>query len=75
MRRLQALGVVVQAHQAPRARAAQVRQQLGSPGEAVALQLDVLDRLRYGAAAGAGQSHAGWWREFRAAGKACSHRG
>jgi len=80
MRQLQALGVVVLPHQAPRGRAAQVRQQLGITGEAVAQQLDALDRLRYGAAAGAAgaagstRSHAGWWREFRAAAKACARQ-
>ena len=67
MRQLLALGVAVLPHHAPRERAAQVRQQIGSPGEAVALQLEQLDQLRYGDTAGAGHNHAGWWRGFRAA--------
>ena len=70
MRRLQALGVAVLPHHAPRERAAQVRLQLGVAGEAVALQLEALDRLRYGApagAAGATSGHSGWWRGFSAA--------
>ena len=70
MRQLQALGVSVLPHHAPRERAAQVRLQLGAAGESVALQLETLDRLRYGApagAAGAAARHSGWWRAFRAA--------
>ncbi len=63
---LQALGVAVQRHHPPMARAALVRQALGPAGEPVALQLEILDRQRYG---GQGPSLAlrGWWRDFRAA--------
>ena len=46
--RLQALGVVVHAHHAPRERAARVRAALGAAGESAAAQLDALDRQRYG---------------------------
>ena len=75
MRQLQKLGVVVQPHQAPRARAALVRQQLGSPGEAVALQLEVLDLQRYGARVDSARGHAGWWRDFRMAVKGFARTG
>ena len=67
MRQLQGLSVSVLQHHAPRERAAQVRLQLGAAGEAVALQLEALDRLRYGAPVGATAGHSGWWRGFRAA--------
>jgi protein-glutamine gamma-glutamyltransferase len=68
--RLLALGVVVQAHHAPRTRAARVREALGERGEAVASLLDALDRSRY---AGADRSASprtrwrGWWRSFNSA--------
>ncbi len=60
-RRLAALGVVVQAHEAPRTRAAQVRAELGERGAALADALDALDRLRY---ADAGEPGRAWWRGF-----------
>ncbi len=66
--RLQALGVDVQAHHAPRERAARLRAKLGPAGEAAAAQLERLDALRYGAPATAASRWAGhrnWWREFR----------
>lgn len=70
--RLQALGVDVQAHHAPRERAARVRAALGAAGTAAAAQLDALDLQRYGTAAcaaGSGataqHSHRRWWRQFR----------
>ena len=69
-KRLQALGVAVQPHQAPRERAARVRAALGASGEAVALQLEQLDRLRYASLAPAGLVHAAWWRGFVASVKA-----
>ena len=75
MRQLQMLGVVVQTHQAPRARAAQVRQQLGSLGETVALQLEVLDLQRYGQHGRATPGDAAWWRDFKAAAKGCARAG
>ena len=65
---LQALGVTVQLHHAPRARAELVRQQLGPAAENLALQLDLLDRQRYGAGSGASATtHGAWWRGFKAA--------
>ena len=68
MRQLLALGVAVQPHHAPRERAQRVRLALGAPGEAVAAQLDALDRQRYGSAAT--PLLATWWRGFKAAARA-----
>ena len=65
MARLQRLGVTVQMHQAPRERAARVRAALGARGEALAQQLEALDRQRYGEAVmprSAGWSV--WWHGF-----------
>jgi transglutaminase-like putative cysteine protease len=75
---LLALGVPVQRHHPPMARAALVRQTLGPAGEALAQQLDQLARQRYGSdlvAGGAGTAAPavaprGWWRRFRAAARA-----
>ncbi|MDP3610545.1 MAG: transglutaminase-like domain-containing protein, partial [Rubrivivax sp.] len=64
MRRLSKLGVHVQAHHAPRERAARVRQALGARGETLAGELDALDRQRYGGAVSAVALSA-WWRRFR----------
>ena len=65
LRRLQAQGVPVQTHHAPRTRAAQVRAVLGARGEAAAALLDALDRQRYAQASA--QLPRGWWRQFSAA--------
>ena len=65
LRRLQAQGVPVQTHHAPRTRAAQVRAVLGPRGEAAAALLDALDRQRYAQASA--QLPRGWWRQFSAA--------
>ena len=46
--RLAALKVPVAPHQAPRKLAAEVRATLGTRGEALAQELEALDRLRYG---------------------------
>ena len=71
VRRLQQLGVVVQAHHAPRERAAQVRAALGPRGAALADLLEQLDRQRYGApAATSGKVGRHWWRDFSAAARA-----
>ena len=64
--RLAALGVRVQPHHAPRARAAEVRKQLGPSGEAAAQQLESLDRQRY-AAQPVAPSLRQWWKAFDAA--------
>ena len=64
--RLAALGVEAEAHEAPRTLAARVRAQLGSRAEALAAQLEALDRLRYGRAATKRLDPA-WWRGFAAA--------
>jgi protein-glutamine gamma-glutamyltransferase len=64
--RLHALGVAVQPHHAPRARALQVRAALGARGEPLAVLLEALDRSRYGAQAGtpSGLAPRVWWRQF-----------
>ena len=66
--RLQALGVAVLPHHAPRARAERVRSALGVQGEAAAALLDDLDRQRYGG--GPAALATGWWRRFTAATRA-----
>jgi protein-glutamine gamma-glutamyltransferase len=68
-RRLGALGVVVQPHQPPRARAAQVRQALGPRGEPLAALLEALDRERYATVGPAPSAMGlrGWRRRFEAA--------
>jgi len=68
-RRLARLGVVVQPHDPPRARASRVREVLGPPGQALAELLDALDRQRYGGPP-AGTPQRGWWRAFAAAARA-----
>jgi transglutaminase-like putative cysteine protease len=74
--RLLRLGVEVAASDPPRARAARVRQRLGARGEALALALEALERLRYAPAtaqAGAGAATRTprpppqWWAQFVAA--------
>ena len=65
--RLQRLGVVVQPHEPPRTRAARVRGQLGAAGEALAAQLEALDRLRYAESARARTVLRHWWPAFAAA--------
>jgi transglutaminase-like putative cysteine protease len=62
-RRLLALGVAVALHDAPRARAAQVRAQMGTRGEVLALELDRLDQQRY-ARAGRPATDRRWWARF-----------
>ncbi|MBL8342995.1 MAG: DUF3488 domain-containing transglutaminase family protein [Rubrivivax sp.] len=65
--RLAALGVAVQPHEPPRTRAQRVRERLGTAGEAVAAQLEALDRLRYAEQAAARELARRWWPQFRAA--------
>ena len=67
--RLAALGLDASAHDTPRALAARVRALLGARGEALAAELERLERLRYGRAAIARPS-AGWWRAFAQAARA-----
>lgn len=62
--RLAALGVEVGPQHAPRERALRVRRQLGDRGEAIAAQLEALDRQRYGAQGPSTSVGAGWWRDF-----------
>jgi hypothetical protein len=64
--RLAQLRVPVQAHDPPRTRAQRVRQHLGAPGEALALELETLDRARY-AHAGRVRVERAWWQRFTAA--------
>ena len=68
--RLLALGVAVQAHHAPRARAALVRAALGARGEALADTLDALDAARYARAGPAAAPQRAWWQRFQAAARA-----
>lgn len=72
--RLAALGVAVEPHHPPRERAARVRQALGARGEALATELEALDRLRYGSA-GRPAGAAGWWPRFAAAARAAAVAG
>ena len=65
-KRLMALGFATEAHEPPRTLAARVRQQLGGTAEALAAQLEALDRQRYGRGAAAKPDPA-WWRAFAAA--------
>ncbi len=67
--RLAALGVEVLPHHPPRERALRVRSRLGQRGEAVAAQLDALDRQRYGSADN-NRGGRGWWPGFAAASRA-----
>ncbi len=64
--RLAALKVQVHAHEAPRTRAQRVRASLGAAGEAVATELEALDRLRYAATA-VRRPGAQWWKRFDSA--------
>jgi hypothetical protein len=66
LQRLQALGVDVRPHHAPRTRAEHVRARLGSHGEVLAGLLDALDRERY-AGSGRHMPERSWWRRFSAA--------
>ena len=65
-KRLAGLGVVAADHEPPRALAGRVRAQLGARGEALALQLEALDGLRYGRAA-VPRPDPAWWQAFAAA--------
>ncbi len=67
--RLARLGVAVQPHDAPRARASRVRATLGPPGQHLAELLDALDHQRYGGAAAVATPRR-WWRDFTAAARA-----
>ncbi|MBX3644025.1 MAG: DUF3488 domain-containing transglutaminase family protein [Rubrivivax sp.] len=70
--RLAQLQVTVQAHDPPRTRAERVRQRLGAAGEALAQQLEALDRARY-AQPGRGGLARGWWRRFAELASAAGH--
>jgi hypothetical protein len=61
--RLQQLQVPVQPHDPPRTRALRVRQHLGAAGEALAVELEALDRARY-AQRGRAPVARGWWPRF-----------
>ncbi len=61
--RLRELHVTVLPHEAPRSRAAKVRGALGARGEALACELEALDRARYGHA-GRTRLDRSWWRRF-----------
>jgi hypothetical protein len=57
------LGVECQPHDPPRRLAQRVRERLGAPAETIAMQLEELDRLRYGKA-GQRLPPAAWLRHF-----------
>jgi transglutaminase-like putative cysteine protease len=65
LERLAQLQVPVQPHDPPRARAQRVREQLGAAGEPLALELEALDRQRYGQPGRAGFERS-WWPRFAA---------
>jgi transglutaminase-like putative cysteine protease len=62
-KRLDRLDVDAPEHEGARAWAQRVRKRLGAAGEALAQQLEALDRMRYGRDAAARPSSA-WWRGF-----------
>jgi transglutaminase-like putative cysteine protease len=64
--RLAALGVTVLPHEAPRARAARVRERLGPAGDEVAALLEQLEQARY-APGGRSRVDPAWWRDFQQA--------
>jgi hypothetical protein len=67
-KRLAALGVDVGPQHAPRTRAARVRAALGARGEALAQELEALDRWRYAGPAPGTASRLTlrrWWAQFR----------
>ena len=72
--RLHALGVAVQPHHGPRTRAQFVRQALGMRGEALAAQLEALDRQRYGSPQATPVPGPRWWREFATAARQASRQ-
>jgi transglutaminase-like putative cysteine protease len=63
LQRLAQLQVPVQPHEPPRTRALRVREQLGEAGEALAQELEALDRSRYAQPGRAGFAR-GWWARF-----------
>ncbi|MBL8345567.1 MAG: DUF3488 domain-containing transglutaminase family protein [Rubrivivax sp.] len=65
--RLSRVGVTVLPHEPPRTRATRVRERLGAAGEALATQLEALDRLRYADGVRAGTVQRSWWPAFAAA--------
>ena len=65
-RRLARVGIVAAEHEAPRTLALRVRERLGPRGEALAVQLEALDGLRYGRAA-LPRPDPAWWSAFVAA--------
>jgi protein-glutamine gamma-glutamyltransferase len=65
-KRLATIGVEAAAHEPPRTLALRVRERLGAAGETLALQLESLDRLRYGRAA-VPRPDPAWWQGFAAA--------
>lgn len=68
-RALGRLGIAVAAHETPRMQAQRVRRHCGAAGDALAHQLEALERLRYGRAALARPPRA-WWAAFAAAARA-----
>ncbi|MES2957311.1 MAG: DUF3488 and transglutaminase-like domain-containing protein [Pseudomonadota bacterium] len=73
VKRLAALGVTAEGHEAPRRLALRVREQFGSAGEGLATQLEALDEQRYGRRSVARPDPA-WWRAFVSAAAATRPR-
>ena len=71
LQRLAELKVQVLPHEPPRTRAARVREALGERGEALALELEALDRARY-AQPGRSRIDRAWWPRFSAAAARCA---
>ena len=67
------LHVTVLPSDPPRKRAQRVREQLGSAGEALALEFDALDRARYAGTARM-RVERSWWRRLTAAAAQIGHR-
>ena len=57
------LGLAAAVHEPPRRLAGRVREQFGTAGEALAEQLEALDRQRYGREA-VRRPNPAWWRAF-----------
>jgi transglutaminase-like putative cysteine protease len=70
-KRLAALQVPVAEHDPPRTRAERVRAQLGAAGEALARELEALDRQRYARGAQRRVDRR-WWRRFDSAAALCA---
>jgi transglutaminase-like putative cysteine protease len=71
--RLAALGIECAPHDAPRTLARRLRSELGAPADALAAELDALDRGRYGRG-GQRRPDPRWWRGFARAAAALTRK-